>query len=62
MANVAIANRLDQTLSLSLLNEWGYAVERTLPPQPAQVEVDEATLTDYTRGLARRGHITIRHV
>lgn len=61
MANVIIFNKLPQRVDISLLNEAKTETEIVkLAPNGRTDAVDSTRVTDYTKGLRKRGFLRIR--
>lgn len=60
MANVIVHNKLSQTLRIGVKDDQGDTQEVVLFPFAKSAAIDEAKLTDYTKGLAAQGHVKIR--
>ena len=62
MSQVRIANKLSQTVSVSLTGPSGAVEELKIAAKATSEPVDEGTLTDHTLGLVRLGHLRLRPV
>lgn len=62
MANVVIANKLPQSLTLTVLDAQGTPVELRLDANKTSDPLPQERLTPYTTQLAERGHIRVRRV
>ena len=63
MANVIIHNKLPQRIDISLLTaELTESEAVSLAPSGKTAAIDSARVTDYTKGLRKRGFIRIRSV
>lgn len=62
MANVNIANKLSQTLSVGIKNASGTLEEVRIPPNSTHGPVPEERVGAYTNQLANLGFVKIRPV
>lgn len=60
MAQVVIHNKRAQKIEAAVKDGNGKIVAIVLAPHAKSDPVDQASLTDYTWGLERRGHVKIR--
>ena len=60
MAQVVIHNKRAQSIEAAVKDTNGKIVAVRLGPHEKSSPVDQASLTDYTWGLERRGHVKIR--
>lgn len=60
MANVTITNKTDQTLDISLYDQWGNVLEKSLAAGQSTTELRER-VTSRTLNLGRQGHLRILH-
>lgn len=59
---VRIANKLEQSVRLSVLDEAGKPVEIQLQPNGISDAVEDSSLTAHTKSLVRAGHLRLRPV
>lgn len=60
MANVNIANKLSQTLSVGIKNASGTLEEVKIPPNATHGPVPEDRVGEYTNQMAKLGFVKIR--
>jgi len=59
---VRIANKLEQSVRLSVLDDAGAPVEILLQPNGVSDTVEDSRITAHTKSLVRAGHLRLRPV
>jgi hypothetical protein len=60
MSNVRIANKLAQSVRVSVTGGDGKAVDIQLQPNGVSDPVNESKLTQHTRSMVAAGHLRLR--
>ena len=55
-----IANKMPQTVTVSILNEDGHAVARRIGPHATLGPIEDGQITSHVRRLVEQNHLRLR--